>query len=169
MNPHQDFLNRLHIAAPCDVPWESMTGDHRTRHCDQCEKKVYNLANLTTEEAIALFSRPDELPCIQLWRRSDGTVLTADCPVGLRKLRHRERRPIAAAVFLALFACGGLAAQAPQALLGAPAPQAPAKNQKQTRPKPRPKIVGKIALPKPVAPIQGEIACPIPPQTPPKQ
>ena len=29
-------------------------------------------------------------PCVRFYRRFDGTVLTADCPVGLRKLRFRR-------------------------------------------------------------------------------
>ncbi len=159
MTRPQDFLNQLQIASPCDVPWESMTGDHRTRHCDQCEKKVYNLANLTREEAMALFSNPDEMPCIQLWRRADGTVLTADCPVGLRRLRSRQTRPVAAAVFAALLACGGAYAQTPRAKRGEVV--APKTGGKPTRP-PKPPKMGKIAPPPQM--VQGDVVCPPQPQ-----
>lgn len=46
----QDILNRVYIAAPCSVPWDSMEGDERIRHCQQCKLNVYNGAvqrNLT--------------------------------------------------------------------------------------------------------------------------
>jgi hypothetical protein len=160
MTRPQDFLNQLQIASPCDVPWDAMTGDHRARHCAQCDKKVYNLANLTTEEAMALFSNPDEMPCIQLWRRADGTVLTADCPVGQRRLRGRHMRPVAAAVFTALLACGAAYAQAPRTTRGEPAPHKT--GGKPTRPTKPPQKVGKIAPPPQM--VQGEMVCPPQPQ-----
>lgn len=157
------FLDHLQIASPCDASWDAMRGDDRVRHCAQCDKAVYNLAALTQAEALALFGNPDQLPCIRLWKRVDGTVMTADCPVGLR-LRRRERRPVAAAVALALFACSALSAQTPRQLQGevvmqgAPAPVKPAKP--RNRPK-SPRVMGKVAAPK-VEPVQGLVACPAP-------
>jgi hypothetical protein len=160
------FLDHLQIASPCEASWDAMTGDDRARHCAQCDKKVYNLAALTREEAMALFGNPEALPCLRLWKRADGTVMTADCPVGL-KLRRRERRIVAGAVMLVLAACGPATAQAPTRLQGevmlqgAPAPTRPAPPAKRP-PRPRPsRLMGKVAAPIP-EPVQGLVACPAP-------
>jgi hypothetical protein len=96
-----EILSQVRIASPCSVGWDSMEGDDRVRHCAQCDKLVYNLAKLTAEEAVALLRAPGGPPCIQLWRRADGTVLTADCPVG-RKLVAKRKLRVAAAAALAI-------------------------------------------------------------------
>ncbi|MFO0739337.1 MAG: hypothetical protein U0270_25800 [Labilithrix sp.] len=83
------------IAAPCDVPWAAMPGDHRTRRCGECKRDVHNLSAMTEAEMAAFLdvvsARPENqrAPCISLFQRSDGTVLTADCPVGLSRRRRR--------------------------------------------------------------------------------
>lgn len=81
-------LDALRIASPCEAPWSGMKGNDRVRHCEHCEKKVYNLSMLTRAEANALIQEKEGKLCVSLYRRSDGTVLTADCPVGLRALRR---------------------------------------------------------------------------------
>jgi len=83
------------IAAPCDVPWDTMHGDAKTRHCGECRRDVHNLSAMTYEEMQAFLeaATPDtngHLPCISLFQRADGTVLTADCPVGLSARRRRS-------------------------------------------------------------------------------
>lgn len=86
------------IASPCDVPWEKMVGDERVRHCGQCDKNVHNLSAMTTDEAHAFLESVTRassetgapLPCLNLWQRQDGTVITADCPVGVRRRRMRS-------------------------------------------------------------------------------
>ena len=102
----QEILNGLCIASPCEVPWSAMNGDDRVRHCAQCDRKVYNVARLSAEEAVALLRTGDRPPCFQLWRRADGTVITADCPVGVRRLRNRRRATLALALTTLLAACG---------------------------------------------------------------
>ncbi len=164
--PTPSFLDHLQIASPCDAAWDAMTGDDRARHCALCDKTVYNLAALTRDEAMALFGNPEEMPCLRLWKRADGTVMTADCPVGL-KLRRRERRFVAAAVMLVLAGCGPAKAQVPTRLQGeavmqgAPAPVKPVPPAKRPpRPKP-PRTMGRVAAPR-VEPVQGLVACPAP-------
>lgn len=88
------LVNTL-IAAPCDVPWDSMQGDERTRHCSECKRDVHNLSAMTHAEVEAFLEAltPDasgHLPCISLFKRTDGTVLTTDCPVGLSARRRRS-------------------------------------------------------------------------------
>jgi hypothetical protein len=65
------------------------------RFCDECEKNVYNLSAMPRAEAERLIAERDGSICVRLYRRADGTLLTADCPVGLRK--KRVRRVVASA------------------------------------------------------------------------
>lgn len=94
-------LDSLRIATPCAMGWEQMTGNDRVRFCDQCGLNVYNIAELSRPEAEALIASSEGRICARLFRRVDGTVLTKDCPVGLRALRMRVSKK-AAAVFAAL-------------------------------------------------------------------
>jgi hypothetical protein len=98
-------LDDLRIAAPCSADWSSMLGDERVRFCGQCEKNVYNLSALTRAEAEALLVAGEGKLCVRYYRRTDGTILTTDCPVGVK--RRRRRRRITA---FAAFALGALSA-----------------------------------------------------------
>jgi len=99
-------LDRLRIASPCPTTWEQMKGDERTRFCDLCNLHVYNIAELTASEAKSLIANTDGRICARLYRRSDGTVITKDCPVGLRAIRKRVAR-IAGALFATVISlCG---------------------------------------------------------------
>jgi hypothetical protein len=75
-----------------------MSGDDEVRFCDQCQLHVYDISRLTRPQAEALISRTEGRICARLYRRSDGTVLTKDCPVGLRAFRRRVAGMTAAAV-----------------------------------------------------------------------
>jgi len=98
MNEQLPVLDQLQIAAPCPAKWDDMAGDARCRFCGGCEKHVYNIAAMTPEEAVDLIQRTEGRLCVRLFRRTDGTVLTTDCPVGLRaRLRWARRRAWAAA------------------------------------------------------------------------
>jgi hypothetical protein len=106
------LLESVRIATPCPARWEEMTGDDRTRHCAQCGLHVHNIAAMTPSEVEALLGAvaSGERVCARLYRRADGTVLTRDCPVGVR-MRERARRAaarLAAAVGLVL--CAAVAA-----------------------------------------------------------
>ena len=79
-------LDAIKIASPCHENWNKMSGDEQSRHCSQCQMFVYNLSEMTEGEAIALLeSRGTKRTCIRMHRRSDGTMITKDCPVGVRK------------------------------------------------------------------------------------
>lgn len=101
MNLSSSTVDRMRIATPCPVNWEQMTGDNRVRFCDHCRLNVYNLAELTRTEAETLIASTEGRLCARMYRRADGTVLTKDCPVGLRALRLRVSKRVAA-MFAAL-------------------------------------------------------------------
>lgn len=94
-------LSKVRVASPCRVDWDSMIGDERVRFCGQCELNVYNLSAMTKAQAENLIVRTEGRLCVRFFRRKDGSILTQDCPVGLRALRQRLSR-IRRAVAVAL-------------------------------------------------------------------
>ncbi len=82
-------LDQVAIDSPCSVPWETMPGDERVRHCGQCRQDVYNIAGLTRLEAQRLVAGQQGRLCARILRRPDGTVVTADCWSRLRAARRR--------------------------------------------------------------------------------
>ena len=105
-------LERIYVATPCPANWERMPGDERVRFCDSCGLHVYNISAMTRAEADSLVARTEGRLCVRLFRRADGTVLTKDCPVGLRLWRRRVSRAAGAALTAVLSLFGGLAATA---------------------------------------------------------
>jgi hypothetical protein len=99
-------LDTIQVASPCNASWEAMPGDDRTRFCPQCSQYVYNLAALTRREAEDLLRQTEGRLCARLYRRADGTVLTADCPVGLRQARRMAALVAGVAAALVLAALG---------------------------------------------------------------
>ncbi|XYH99625.1 hypothetical protein ACMHYB_07655 [Sorangium sp. So ce1128] len=98
------LLDSLRVASPCTASWDEMAGDDRVRFCRTCEKNVYNLSEMPRDEAERLVRAAAGDLCVRLYRRADGTVLTADCPVGVN--RRRIRNLTAAAVGGGLLAAG---------------------------------------------------------------
>jgi hypothetical protein len=81
-----------------------MAGDERVRFCPQCALNVYNLSGMRRQEAESLVESHEGRLCVRFYQRSDGTVLTRDCPVGLQAARKRLLRilSVAAGLLLAL-------------------------------------------------------------------
>jgi hypothetical protein len=95
----QNFdINNLRIASPCSVAWETMKGDARKRSCEQCKLSVYNFSEMTAEEVRRLVVNAEGRICGRFYRRTDGTVLTKDCPVGFRAYQKRVARFAGAAL-----------------------------------------------------------------------
>jgi len=102
-----DILNNVRVASPCSVPWEQMTGDDRLRHCQQCNLNVYNFSAMSAQEVVDLVQQKESRLCGRFFRRADGTMITSDCPVGLRAALRRRIAGIAARAAAAiLFAAG---------------------------------------------------------------
>ncbi|MBY0357514.1 MAG: tetratricopeptide repeat protein [Candidatus Obscuribacterales bacterium] len=115
MSETNPLLNSIRIAAPCTADWEKMSGDEKSRFCQDCKLNVHNLSAMTAQEAEFLLNKQKEgqRVCVTFFRRADGTVLTQDCPVGLKKLKEnafRTWRRVAS--FVSAFICFSLAAQA---------------------------------------------------------
>ncbi len=99
-------LELIQIASPCAANWEDMVGDERSRHCSACNLKVYNLSDMSRDEATAFMAQREGRTCVRMFKRADGTVMTRDCPVGLAAVRAKFVRLTLATVglFLALAA-----------------------------------------------------------------
>lgn len=115
MNKVQNHTLNLRVASPCKADWNEMTGNDRVRFCRQCNLNVYDLALLTTDEVVQLIGSNGRI-CGRLHRRLDGTVITRDCPVGLRALRKRASRRVTAAVTALLSLSSALMGQTREAV-----------------------------------------------------
>jgi Carboxypeptidase regulatory-like domain len=91
------MLDRFRIASPCSANWELMQGDDKVRFCGDCQKNVYNLSSMSRTDAEKLLSSGQSI-CGRFYRRVDGTVLTEDCPVGLRAKAARVRQRVSFAI-----------------------------------------------------------------------
>ena len=108
-------LDQLRVASPCTVPWDDMRGDDRVRFCGQCEKNVYDLSAMTRAEAEQFLADHGVSACVRLFRRTDGTILTSDCPVGVKKKRfHLAVFSVTGGALLAAGAAFGLTRSSPQ-------------------------------------------------------
>lgn len=92
-----------------------MSGDEKIRHCNSCDKSVFNLAQMTRREIEAVLlaqMNTGRTACIRMYKRPDGTVVTADCLSVKQKLRlsiNKSSVKIAAAT-AAILALAGITA-----------------------------------------------------------
>ena len=101
-------IDDLRVETPCTADWNEMLGDDRARFCGQCEKNVYDLSALTSVEITDLIVTTEGKFCGRIFRRHDGTVLTADCPVGVAARAKRAARwAWASGTFLVLTLAAG--------------------------------------------------------------
>ena len=89
MGRFKNPLDHVRVAAPCKADWEQMIGTDRVRFCGQCNLNVYNLSSMTRAQAESLISQTEGRLCVRFYRRTDGSILTDNCPVGLRAIRRR--------------------------------------------------------------------------------
>jgi hypothetical protein len=81
-------LEEVRVASPCRADWDKMQGDNRVRFCQTCAKNVYNLSEMSRSEAENLIAAKEGNLCVRFYQRADGTILTDNCPVGLRIVRR---------------------------------------------------------------------------------
>jgi hypothetical protein len=119
MKTRTNPLDNVRVATPCTADWEQMVGSEKVRFCTHCNLNVYNLSGMTKTEAERLIVHNEGRLCVRFYRRRDGTILTNNCPVGLRALKRRLSRTANAVVsmvlsfFAGLLAFGGLRERTP--------------------------------------------------------
>lgn len=152
-------LNNIRIASPCSADWEGMFGDERKRFCGECKLNVYNLSGMTLREAEELLENSEGRLCVRYYQRSDGTVLTADCPVGWALVRRRLSVAATAAFSLIVSLFSGILlvsffsrSSTPPITKRFPIPF--------STPTPTP-LMGNVATPPPM-PLMGAVAMPSP-------
>lgn len=96
-------LDNVRVASPCNADWDQMVGTERKRFCGQCNLNVYNLSSMSKAEAEQLIDGTEGRLCVRYFKRVDGSILTRDCPVGLRAFR-RKMSYVARAVSSAVLA-----------------------------------------------------------------
>jgi hypothetical protein len=92
MKENTNPLDNIRIASPCGADWGKMYGSERKRFCAECKLNVYNISEMTREEAENLIIRSEGRLCLRIFRRMDGTVLTQNCPVGWARVKRRLSR-----------------------------------------------------------------------------
>ncbi|MEO7716805.1 MAG: hypothetical protein ABIY70_11415 [Capsulimonas sp.] len=171
-------LQQIEVASPCHESWSEMDGEGAVRHCGKCARNVYNLSEMTTAQAQALVAANEGKLCVRFYRRSDGTMMTKDCPVGVRVARRRYVTALSWAASLAVASIVGTTRPAhadnppaAKAFLGEMAApiHAAAKTTapvKIVKIKPAGSVKTKPPVVKPVSPLatMGRIAAPPPPK-----
>jgi hypothetical protein len=162
------LLEHIRIATPCRADWDDMSGDEQVRFCGKCEKNVYNISEMTRAEAEALVREKEGRLCVRMYQRADGTIITADCPVGVRRARLRARiwARVSGAAASAALALGLFSGRARADL----AVGGDKNNTKVTQPKPPQPPVhvtgGAVAIQRPPEKLMGKIAMPVEPKKP---
>lgn len=88
-----NILDRICIAMPCSMNWEDMQGNDEVRLCGGCDKNVYNVSAMSKKRAEEILSAPT-LPCLQLQRREDGTLVTDERSKLVRFFWHNARNAV---------------------------------------------------------------------------
>lgn len=75
---------RLHYR--CDRVWESFSGEGPERHCDGCDKPVYDWVALSEERKAEVRKNP--LPCLKL---PLAMAILSGCPTPEPPVAHNEK------------------------------------------------------------------------------
>lgn len=108
MNKFTSPLENIKIASPCAADWNEMIGNERQRFCGACKLNVYNLSGMTQREAENLIMQSENHLCVRFYKRSDGTILTKDCPVGWQSIKRNVSKTAAAFASLVFTALGAI-------------------------------------------------------------
>lgn len=108
MKHFTNLLNNVKIASPCPANWDEMYGNDRQRFCAECKLNVYNLSNMTQREAENFLIKSEGRTCVKFYRRTDGSILTKDCPVGWQAYKTRISKRTAAFVSVIAGIFGGV-------------------------------------------------------------
>lgn len=122
---------RLKVASPCKASWKDMSGDDAVRFCGLCKKNVYELSHMSSEQIEELLTGSGEKRCVRFYQRKDGTLLTSDCSVGLRRKRRKQ----------AMVGAGVGVLSALGVAMGGGSPEAPPACEVPTEARPRPQVL----------------------------
>jgi hypothetical protein len=143
-----------------------MYGNERVRFCDQCQLNVYNLSEMSKADAERLIGQAEGRLCIRYYQRGDGSIITRNCPVGLRALKRRLSRVATAAAssILSFFAGIGIyQITAPRHITGVMVvedvsrPVPPSQGMFVASPVPENQVVGKMVRIDPLKPSQQKL------------
>ncbi len=95
MTDQKSPLVNLRVANPCPAIWNEMRGDDRVRFCGECKLNVYNISGMSTFDAEELLRKSEGRLCVRYYQRTDGRIMTADCPRGLVAARLKLARVVA--------------------------------------------------------------------------
>lgn len=89
--PKSEQLFGIQLGFRCPKKWKQMKGGRYVRHCDVCDKNVYNISMLSRKLATKLIQEKEGKLCVAFYQRPDGTVVTQDCVsiVGTQTLRTK--------------------------------------------------------------------------------
>jgi hypothetical protein len=93
-NAMDSILDQIEIASPCLQSWDAMEGDDCKRFCQACKMDIFNLSSMSKSEITDLLLSAEQTGdkvCGRFYRRLDGTIMTRDCPVGVRILNATRR------------------------------------------------------------------------------
>lgn len=108
MKKHTNPLDNVKIAAPCSADWNEMYGNERQRFCGECKLNVYNLSDMSQTEAENFLINAEGRVCLRIYRRSDGSVITQNCPVGWQAIKKKVSRTATAVFALIAGFFGGI-------------------------------------------------------------
>jgi flagella basal body P-ring formation protein FlgA len=80
VHDNNDKWENITVSRNCPVDWNSMKGDEKIRFCGKCNQSVYNLSEMTQEQAEEIIRQQNGDMCIRMYRRPDGKIMTKDCP-----------------------------------------------------------------------------------------
>ena len=72
-------LPEVEVLKRCPASWRQMKGNDQVRFCSICRKNVYNLSNMTAEQAFQVMEDTEGNFCARFYQRPDGSVVTTDC------------------------------------------------------------------------------------------
>lgn len=134
MSTRKDKLQRLQVLSPCTSSWEAMHGDGSRRHCLQCDKPVYDFAQLTPREITGVIQASQGKLCARLTRDDWGRLLTLEPPVTAAPLPYRRMSPLATAVAAAVLGLSGAAWTDPATTISPAAEQGTGERPESDRP-----------------------------------
>jgi hypothetical protein len=124
------MLPRIAIKTLCTASWDEMKGDDVSRFCFACSKTVYDLDAMGEDAAEAFLERHLDaegvLPCLRLYRRRDGRVLTSECAPAARRRHARRAALVVPGTFAAAIATAFAVARATEPALGPDVDDGPA-------------------------------------------